>query len=254
MTAWRLLLTRPADDCAAMAAELGAAGVHVSCLPLLEIEPLTLNPEQLAPVQQLASYSAVIVVSKPAARLLLPDLAQLPQGPAWFSVGAATASLLEQRGVAAHWPAQGDDSEALLALPALQAATQGPGARVLIVRGEGGRETLAETLRGAGVTVDYLQLYRRRLPAYARGRLPALVQAERLNALVVSSGQGFEHLCQLAGEEDGLWLRRLPLFVPSQRVAEMAIAAGSENVINCGGASALALREALHQHAAPEAR
>jgi uroporphyrinogen-III synthase len=121
-----------------------------------------------------------------------------------------------------------------------------PDARVLIMRGEGGRELLAERLREQGASVDYLELYRRGLPRYVEGALPERIQSEHLNGLVVSSGQGFEHLYQLAGSA---WpeLARLPLFVPSPRVAEMARAAGAQTVVDCRGASATALLTALRE-------
>ena len=191
----------------------------------------------------------MIVVSKPAARIGLQLLAQhgtpTPDLP-WFSVGAATAAVLAEQGLGVHFPDLGDDSEALLALPALQQAIAAPAPRVLILRGEGGREFLAERLRSQGVSVDYLPLYRRVLPQYAPGELSRQVRAERLNGLVVSSGQGFEHLLQLAGDD---WpaLARLPLFVPSPRVAEQARAAGAQIVVDCRGASAAALQAALEQ-------
>ena len=144
-------------------------------------------------------------------------------------------------------PSAGDDSEALLALPALHRVIAGATLpRVLILRGEGGRELLAERLRSQGVTVDYLPLYRRVLPQYAPGELSRQVRAERLNGLVVSSGQGFQHLLQLAGD-DWSALARLPLFVPSPRVAEQARAAGAQIVVDCRGASAAALQAALEQ-------
>ena len=250
MSTWRLLLTRPAEDCAALAQTLAAQGIASHCMPLLAIETLDETPEQRSTFAELQRYCAVIVVSKPAARIGLQRLAQLgaptPDLP-WFSVGAATAAVLAEQGLCVHFPDSGDDSEALLALPALQqaiAATSMP--RVLILRGEGGRELLAERLRGQGVTVDYLPLYRRVLPHYAPGELSRQVRAERLNGLVVSSGQGFEHLLQLAGDD---WpaLARLPLFVPSPRVAEQAHAAGAQIVVDCRGASAAALQAALEQ-------
>ncbi|MEN0106592.1 MAG: uroporphyrinogen-III synthase [Pseudomonas sp.] len=253
MTGWRLLLTRPAEECAALAATLAEQGVFSSSLPLLEIEPVAPTPAQHAMVQQLDHYCAVFVVSKPAARLGLALLHQhWPQPPAnqpWFSVGAATGQLLAQSGLPVSYPSQGDDSEALLALPELQRALRASAQpRVLILRGEGGREALADCLRGQGVTVDYLPLYRRRLPHYAVAALPTRVYAERLNGLVVSSGQGFQHLLSLAGED---WprLAQLPLFVPSPRVAEMATAAGALAVVDCRGASAAALLAALRDHA-----
>jgi len=245
---WRLLLTRPQDECAALAASLAEHGVASASLPLLAIEPLEETPEQRSLLLDLDRYCAVVVVSKPAARLGLERIDRYwPQPPArqdWFAVGAATAAILDDYGLRVHHPEDGDDSEALLALPALARALQVPGPRALILRGEGGREFLAERLRGQGVAVDYLELYRRVLPDYPAGELARRVRDEALNGLVVSSGQGLEHLLRVAGED---WprLAGLPLFVPSPRVAELARDAGARHVIDCRGANAAALLEAL---------
>ena len=250
MTDWRVLLTRPAEESALLAASLSDVGVFSSSLPLLEIEALPVTPEQQAVWADLGRYCAVIVVSKPAARLGVQRLDRhWPRLP-WFSVGAATAQVLADHGLDVHYPPSGDDSEALLALPALREAVARTDARVLILRGEGGRELLAERLREQGASVDYLELYRRFLPAYDPGVLMQRIQLERLNGLVVSSGQGFLHLQALAGS-DWPQVARLPLFVPSPRVYEMARAAGAEKVVDCRGASAAALLVALRSHSVP---
>jgi uroporphyrinogen-III synthase len=138
----------------------------------------------------------------------------------------------------------------LLELASLREAVEQPDPRVLILRGEGGRELLAERLRELGASVEYLELYRRNLPQYPPATLPERIKAERLNGLVVSSGQGFEHLYQLAGDA---WpqLAQLPLFVPSPRVAELARAAGAQTVVDCRGASATALLTVLREHPEP---
>ena len=225
MKGWRLLLTRPVEECEALAATLAEHQVFSSSLPLLAIEPLEESPEQRGLILELDRYCAV-------------------------SVGAATGALLEDRGLPASWPAVGDDSEALLELPQLVDALSVRDPRVLIMRGEGGREFLADRLRGQGVAVDYLELYRRCLPVYPVGTLAHRVESERLNGLVVSSGQGLENLQHLAG---AAWpeLSRLTLFVPSPRVAGQAVEAGAKNVVDCRGASAAALLAALRQHPAP---
>jgi uroporphyrinogen-III synthase len=250
---WRLLLTRPTDESAALAAVLAQAGIFSSSLPLLEIEALPVSGAQRAMILDLDRYCAVVVVSKPAARLGVDLLAQYwPQPPhqRWFSVGAATAQILSDYGLDVSNPQAGDDSEALLELPQLREAILRPDARVLILRGEGGRELLAERLREQGASVDYLELYRRCLPQYAAAALAQRVAAQHLNGLVVSSGQGFMHLHQLAGTA---WpeLARLPSFVPSPRVAEMARAAGAQKVVDCRGASAAALLTALREQPVP---
>ncbi|SDM78485.1 uroporphyrinogen-III synthase [Pseudomonas antarctica] len=244
MTDWRVLLTRPAEESMALAATLSEAGIFSSILPLLDIEAVPVTGEQQAVFRDLGRYSAVIVVSKPAARLALHQLDRPWPHLPWFSVGAATAQVLAGHGLKVYYPQTGDDSEALLALPALREAIAGPRARVLILRGEGGRELLAERLREQGASVDYLELYRRLLPAYGPGALIQRIQLERLNGVVVSSGQGFLHLQALAGE-DWSQVAQLPLFVPSPRVYEMARAAGAVNVVDCRGASAAALLVAM---------
>lgn len=244
MTGWRLLLTRPAEESAALATVLSDVGIYSSSLPLLDIEPLPITPDQQVVLRDLGRYCAVIVVSKPAARLALQQLDRQWSEVPWFSVGAATAQVLADQGYTVHYPHTGDDSEALLELPALREAIARPDARVLILRGEGGRELLAERLRERGASVDYLELYRRFLPTYDTGVLMQRIQLERLNGVVVSSGQGFLHLQALAGAD---WpeVAQLPLFVPSPRVQEMARAAGAEKVVDCRGASAAALLVAL---------
>ncbi|MGC5699301.1 uroporphyrinogen-III synthase [Pseudomonas sp. NFXW11] len=253
MTGWRLLLTRPAEDCAALAATLAESQVFSSSLPLLEIQALPVSDSQRAILQKLDCYSAVIVVSKPAAHLglkLLREYWPQPPSQSWFSVGAGTGQILAAAGLQVFYPAAGDDSEALLELPQLREAIRRPEPRVLIVRGEGGRELLSERLRGLGASVEYLELYRRCLPQHAEDELLRRIQGERLNGLVVSSGQGFCHLRQLAGPA---WpqLAAMPLFVPSPRVADMARAAGAEKVVDCRGASAAALLAALREAPGP---
>lgn len=252
MTGWRLLLTRPAEECGAVASALAEAGFHSASLPLLAIEALPETAEQRATILELDRYCAVIVVSKPAARLGIELLDRYwPQPPfaqAWFSVGAATGAILADYGLDASWPERGDDSEALLALPRLGEALARPDPKVLILRGEGGRELLAETLRARGVQVDILELYRRYLPDYPAGTLAATLRSERLNGLVVSSGQGLLSLRELAADT---WpeMLELPLFVPSPRVAEMARQLGAKRIVDCRGASVAALLAALRETA-----
>ena len=253
MTGWRLLLTRPAEESQALGQVLADEGVFSTSLPLLEIEPLPVSEENRSIIYNLAAYCAVIVVSKPAARLGLEMVDEVwPQPPMqdWFTVGAGTAQILDDYGLRVFFPEQGDDSEALLDLAQLQQAISGYDPKVLVMRGEDGRELLAERLRERGVTVDYLPLYRRHLPIYPAFALPQRVEAERLNGLVVSSGQGFQHLRELAGDA---WpdLARLPLFVPSPRVAELARSAGALTVVDCRGASASALLAALREYPQP---
>jgi uroporphyrinogen-III synthase len=253
---WRLLITRPAADSAVLAELLAEQHIYSSSLPLLEIQALPETPAQRSLMFNLDQYCAVIVVSKPAATLGLQRLDQYwPQPLAeqhWFSVGAGTGRILADYGLSVSWPEQGDDSEALLALPQFIDSLKTYNPRVLIMRADVGRNFLAEQLKQRGVQVDFLPLYRRSLPVYPSGTLVARIQQQQLNGLVVSSEQGLRHLIELAGDA---WpqLASLALFVPSPRVAQIAQELGAEHVIDCRGASNSALLKALAAHAAPTA-
>ena len=256
MKQWRLLITRPAADSAVLAELLAEQHIYSSSLPLLEIQALPETPAQRSLIFNLDQYCAVIVVSKPAATLGLQRLDQYwPQPLAeqhWFSVGAGTGRILADYGLSVSWPEQGDDSEALLALPQFIDSLKTYNPRVLIMRADVGRNFLAEQLKQRGVQVDFLPLYRRSLPVYPSGTLVARIQQQQLNGLVVSSEQGLRHLIELAGDA---WpqLASLALFVPSPRVAQIAQELGAEHVIDCRGASNSALLKALAAHAAPTA-
>ena len=256
MKPWRLLITRPAADSAVLAELLAEQHIYSSSLPLLEIQALPETPAQRSLMFNLDQYCAVIVVSKPAATLGLQRLDQYwPQPLAeqhWFSVGAGTGRILADYGLSVSWPEQGDDSEALLALPQFIDSLKTYNPRVLIMRADVGRNFLAEQLKQRGVQVDFLPLYRRSLPVYPSGTLVARIQQQQLNGLVVSSEQGLRHLIELAGDA---WpqLASLALFVPSPRVAQIAQELGAEHVIDCRGASNSALLKALAAHAAPTA-
>lgn len=249
-TPWRLLITRPAADNAVLANQLAAVGVFSHGLPLLDMQALPETPAQRSLMLDLDRYSTVVVVSKPAARFALERLdsywPQPPLRPRWFSVGAATGEILQDYGLQTAWPQSGDDSEALLALPEFQQSLSQPNPRVLVMRADTGRNFLAETLREQGISVDFLPLYQRFLPEYPSGVLVKSIHQHHLNALAISSEQGLSNLIQLTA---GDWpdIARLPLFVPSPRVAASARQQGARQVIDCAGASNQALMAALQR-------
>jgi uroporphyrinogen-III synthase len=78
-----------------------------------------------------------------------------------FAVGPGTARALQAHGLDSIITPDGQDSEALLALPQLADVA---GKRVVIVRGVGGRALLADTLRARGAQVDFMECYRRMRP------------------------------------------------------------------------------------------
>ena len=158
-----VLVTRPQGQQQALVEALQRLGLQVSHQAALRIEALEADAVTRQRVMNLDQYDVVFVVSRNAARFgisLLQDYwPQWPQELQWIAVGDATATLLQQAGLAPLCPAAGFNSEAVLALPAL---AEMRGRRVLILRGDQGRELFADTLRTRGAEVDALNLYQRR--------------------------------------------------------------------------------------------
>lgn len=182
-----VLVTRPEGQQQALVRALVEAGFTVSHQSALSIEPLDLSAAERSLLLHLDQYHAVFFVSTNAARLALSALDELwpqwPVGVHWLAVGPATAELLSAAGMAAELPRTGFDSEAVLELDCLRDL---PGKRVLICRGDGGRELVAETLQRRGAEVDVLALYRR----ICNGGFAW--PAEPVDAVLVTSLQGWE--------------------------------------------------------------
>ncbi|MBF1801114.1 uroporphyrinogen-III synthase [Alloalcanivorax profundimaris] len=161
----RVLVTRPAGQGEALAARLRAAGHEPLLVPALRIEPLPLSGDHRRRLLDLDLYHAVFFVSANAARHALDAMADLwPQWPVglhWLAVGESTAAEIRRAGLAPEYPRSGFNSEAVLALPCLADVA---GKRILICRGDGGRDWLAARLRERDATVDVIPFYRR-LPA-----------------------------------------------------------------------------------------
>lgn len=219
-----VLNTRPAGQAAVLTARLQAAGARVSELPLIQIAPLPLAPEAWRRLLDLDRYDGVIAVSANAARLGLDAVAgawpQWPHRLPAYAVGARSAAVLREAGLAVTVPAQ-PDSEGLLALPALQDVA---GQRFLVFKGEGGRPLLAETLRARGALVDAIDLYRRELPAGAAEAWRRLREAgDAPGVVILTSPDALRHWQAVAGEA----ATALRWVVVSPRMRALAEAAGA---------------------------
>ncbi|GAA6151666.1 uroporphyrinogen-III synthase [Pseudoteredinibacter isoporae] len=175
---------------------------------------------------------------------------QLPMGQRYLAIGTATAEAAANMGFAEMSQAQGAmDSEALLALPILQELRN---KKVLIFRGQGGRETLAQALRQRGATVDYCELYRRACPEGLAERLSVspFAKASGRKIVMVHSGESLENLHRGIHEAGLVSWQDYELICPSQRVAELARGLGFNTVYPARNAGEAAMLRALQQLAA----
>ena len=242
-----VLVTRPEGQAAGLCAAVSAAGYRVHSQPLLQLQaPPVLAPARRERVMNLDRYQHIIFISGNAVRFgmaLIEDYwPRPPAGPSWYAIGAATARLLEQHGVAALAPREGMTSEDLLALPQLSDVA---GHRVLLIKGEGGRETLREELGRRGAQVDELACYRRSCPALVPGELADKLSQWNIGLIMVSSGEGLANLLALLSPQETSKFTTITLVVPSGRVAQMAVAAGFVRVVTAENASDGAMVRAL---------
>ncbi|WP_301100583.1 uroporphyrinogen-III synthase [Propionivibrio sp.] len=228
-----ILVTRPAAQAGELVRMIAAEGGRALRFPLLEIGPAD-DPEPLQQaIARLADYAMAIFISPNAVAFSLPQILAAGHWPDTLqaaAIGQGSAAQLAIHGIGpVIAPADRFDSEALLELTAFQADAVA-GKTVLILRGNGGRELLAETLRERGAQVDAVTCYHRSLPVDAAPIL-SLLRNKQIDALTISSSEGLRNLLALLDTDGCQQLRRLPLFVPHQRIAEVAAELGLQRIV-----------------------
>lgn len=218
LTGLSVLVTRPAPQGDVLAAGIAALGGEPIVFPALAIEPIA----ALAP----PPHELVIFVSAHAvehgARLIQKDAVMRIA-----AIGRATATALAAAGLPADIVPQATaTSEGLLEHPDLHAAAL---RSVLIVRGEGGRETLRETFVSQGASVTTLEVYRRVAPNVSAADLAALEQRwteQGIDVVTATSVETYLKLEQLLSERGRMLLHTATLLAPSDRIVAAARNAG----------------------------
>ena len=229
----RVVVTRPSAQAAGLAAAIAANGGTALLFPALEIRDIE-DPQALFEIlDRLDSFDLAVFISPNAVRKGL-EILRTRRSPGWpgtlrvAAIGSGSRRELEQQGIGAVLaPTAQADSEALLALPELQAVS---GRRVVIFRGEGGRELLGDALTARGAQVEYAECYRRARPQLDCAPLLAAWARGEVDAVTVSSGEGLASFFEMIGELGQQWMQRTPLFVSHERVAGEAAALGAGNV------------------------
>ena len=230
-----IVVTRPAHQAQSLARLIEEAGGQPVLFPVIEI----LDVEDLGPftkiVDRLDEYDFAIFISPNSvewAMTLITARRTLPAGLTIATIGGGGVRALERFGVTGVVaPLDRYDSEALLEQPAFEVVSF---KRVVIFRGEGGRERLGEALRERGATVDYAECYRRRVPDADPAPLLKAWARGRIDAVTVTSSEGLRNLFDLVGDAGRAPLARTPMFVPHPRIAEAAQALEVRTVIVTG--------------------
>jgi uroporphyrinogen-III synthase len=227
-----IVITRPAPQAGRLVELVRALGGRPFVCPAIEIR----DPPDPAPlhelVARLASFDFAVFVSPSAvvrAMEVITAVGPLPPGLTLAVVGPGSAGELRRYTDAPVLaPTARFDSEGLLELPQLRAPR---GKRVVIFRGQGGREHLGESLAARGAHVEYAQCYVRAKPELDLTPLIEAWAGGSVNAVIVTSSQALRNLTEMLGEDGGRALRETPTFVSHPRIARAAGELGLKKVI-----------------------
>lgn len=235
-----VLVTRPASQAAALCEQITQHGGTAIAFPAVQIEALSAD---LASGHDLIVFVSVNAVAH--------GVHLIEKGPTTRigAIGKATAAALAQTSLPADIvPEAGFNSEALLAHPELSLAD---GARVLIVRGAGGRELLQESFAARGLVVETREVYQRVRPAIDASVRDALEQRwteEGIDVVTATSIETLHNLLELLSDRGRELLRQTALLVASRRIAEAAQQAGlNGTIIVANGADDASMIGALAQ-------
>lgn len=228
-----LIVTRPRPQCAGWLARLAALGVDAVALPLIEILPARDAGPAGAAWAALGAVDLAVFVSPNAVEQFFArsDGATWPVNTLAACVGPGSAQALAAHGVPSELIVQPApdaaslDSEHLW--QQLQPRRRWSGARVLLLRGDGGREWLADRLAEAGAQVEAVTVYHRagpRLDAAEQALLGEVRARPRDFVWLFSSAEAVGHLAPfgLAGQR---------AIATHARIAEAARAVGFAPVV-----------------------
>ena len=214
-----VLVTRPRAQAAELIELIQSKGGNAICFPVIDIVPRDESAIE-ADMALLPRPDIALFVSRNAVANGIAYAAGAIKG----AVGPATAAAIESNGQTVEiQPEHGFDSESLLAEPALQDVSD---KSIRIIRGDGGRELLADTLRGRGATVDYLSVYERTLPACSPELLAEVETAWRdgsLHAITVMSVETLKNLIVLLPDWCKQRINNVALVTPAARVIKEAL-------------------------------
>jgi uroporphyrinogen-III synthase len=218
-----VLVTRPEEQAKSLIGDIEAHGGTAVLAPMIVIQPVPDDTEAQRAVAHLGDYHAVIFISKNAVDhglRMIEAARQSLAGRQVYAVGVGTAGRLRELGVNDVSAPKGEfSSEGLLKLPGLS-AHEIDGKRVLIVRGAGGRELLAQGLQQRGALVDYCEVYQRVVPPARLGDVLRACKVAAPDIVVITSPEALTNLADKIDQEGLDALYDVPLLVVGARTAQ----------------------------------
>jgi uroporphyrinogen-III synthase len=226
-----VVITRPLAQASGFASRVIAIGRKPEVFPLLEIHALSDDTQLKASLDRLSDFAMVAFVSPNAVNAAFSYIQNWPSDVAIAVMGAGGRAALATHGITdvnarIISPTNPDrtDSETLLDELDMDALS---GRSVLIIRGETGRELLADALRAKSIAVVQVAAYRRAAPEFSAERQQRLIALlSQQNTWVVTSSEALQTMLLWARQIDFVGgvakMQHQHLLVPHARIAETA--------------------------------
>jgi uroporphyrinogen-III synthase len=220
----KVLVTRPEQQAETLCESIQNLGGTAIRFPVMEITQSRDQQAAKMVLDNIPQYDIGIFISRNAVNWTMKLLAEKTSTLdklTLIAIGTATAKTLEQILSAEVITNSGANSEALLEMEALSEKNI-RGKKIIIFRGEGGREHLATTLRKRAATVDYAEVYRRNCPEYDRDVVAKLWSSNIPDVVIVTSNKGLENLFSMLNEEQSNILLGKQLLVMGERMLDFS--------------------------------
>ena len=227
---YNVLVTRPKHQAEALCGLIEQQGWNAIRFPTLGIVAIqrALIKQQL---NKIANYQWLIFISVNAVNFALKAnngkidcFKRVPLA----AVGKATKKALQAAGLEVDLlPETQFNTEGLLATEEMKNVYD---KSCLIIRGQGGRETLANCLRERGAKVDYMEVYAREIPVYDNVDISEMLQQGTLDAITITSGEALNNLLVMINKSLHAQLLAVPLIVISRRIKVQAEKIGFKRI------------------------
>jgi len=223
-----ILNTRPVGQQAVLAQLLGSADASVIPLPAIEIQPVRPDAFLDDLASRLADFEIALFVSRNAVEgaFAFIGAAALPAKLLLGVIGDGTRQALAERitflqnRLISAYPYS---SEGLLVAPPLQ---QVEGKKIIVFRGQQGRNLLGDQLRARGAEVRYCEVYRRLAPTFSEIDSAGWFGATFPNLVIFTSNEGMHNLLGGIGIDLRNRLLQVPWLLISERMRESAVNLG----------------------------
>ena len=215
-----LISSRPQGANVQLSDDLKNSEIKLLSFPLTEIHPLDNYQIFDGVIENIKTYQHIIFISTNAVHFFLERVKklslQIPKNLIFSSIGPTTKLLLQKKlSVDVHSPIKTFDSEHLLKEKIYNNVE---GQKILIIRGEGGRETLKNALEEKGATVNYGECYVRKYVDIDLNQLKNDLVNYHHQFFLFSSTNSAKHFIHQLSKVDSRWLQNIKIIVNHKKI------------------------------------